>query len=130
MVGNMAEPLRLTSIRFRNYKSFKDYSISFTSFNVLVGPNTGDVNLYALTMNSPVNRIDPLGLVSFEWDRFCQDFPWLRPADKCKNGHLGQICRTACWAAGTACSPSEPAFIAGLAGCGAAANVCSEACPL
>jgi energy-coupling factor transporter ATP-binding protein EcfA2 len=35
----MNERLRITSIRFRNYKAFKDYSISLTSFNVLVGPN-------------------------------------------------------------------------------------------
>jgi energy-coupling factor transporter ATP-binding protein EcfA2 len=35
----MTEKLRITSIRFRNYKAFSDYSISFGSFNVLVGPN-------------------------------------------------------------------------------------------
>jgi energy-coupling factor transporter ATP-binding protein EcfA2 len=31
--------LRITSVRFRNYKAFSDYSISFSQFNVLVGPN-------------------------------------------------------------------------------------------
>lgn len=35
----MSEKLRITSIRFRNYKAFQDFSISLTSFNVLVGPN-------------------------------------------------------------------------------------------
>lgn len=35
----MSEKLRITSIRFRNYKAFSDYSISLSPFNVLVGPN-------------------------------------------------------------------------------------------
>jgi energy-coupling factor transporter ATP-binding protein EcfA2 len=35
----MSERLRITSIRFRNYKAFRDYSISLNPFNVLVGPN-------------------------------------------------------------------------------------------
>ena len=35
----MGERLRITSIRFRNYKAFEDYSISLSPFNVLVGPN-------------------------------------------------------------------------------------------
>ena len=35
----MSEKLRITSIRFRNYKAFRDYSISLNPFNVLVGPN-------------------------------------------------------------------------------------------
>lgn len=35
----MAEQVRITSARFRNYKAFRDYSISFGPFNVLVGPN-------------------------------------------------------------------------------------------
>ncbi|MGB7748437.1 MAG: AAA family ATPase [Verrucomicrobiia bacterium] len=35
----MSEKLRITSIRFRNYKAFRDYSISLAPFNVLVGPN-------------------------------------------------------------------------------------------
>jgi hypothetical protein len=35
----MSERLRITSIRFRNYKAFREYSISFNRFNVLVGPN-------------------------------------------------------------------------------------------
>ena len=35
----MSEKLRITSIRFRNYKAFRDYSISLNAFNVLVGPN-------------------------------------------------------------------------------------------
>ncbi len=35
----MSEKLRITSIRFRNYKAFTDYSISLGRFNVLVGPN-------------------------------------------------------------------------------------------
>jgi hypothetical protein len=35
----MSEKLRITSIRFRNYKVFRDYSISLNPFNVLVGPN-------------------------------------------------------------------------------------------
>ncbi|MDE3068242.1 MAG: AAA family ATPase, partial [Verrucomicrobiota bacterium] len=35
----MNEKLRITSIRFRNYKAFDDYSISLNPFNVLVGPN-------------------------------------------------------------------------------------------
>ena len=30
---------RITSVRFANYKAFKDYSASFRDFNVLVGPN-------------------------------------------------------------------------------------------
>lgn len=29
----------ITSVRFTNYKAFKEYSISFRGFNVLVGPN-------------------------------------------------------------------------------------------
>jgi len=39
MMADMKEKLRITSIRFRNYKAFKDFSISLGSFNVLVGPN-------------------------------------------------------------------------------------------
>jgi energy-coupling factor transporter ATP-binding protein EcfA2 len=35
----MSDRLRITSVRFRNYKAFRDYSISFGLFNVLVGPN-------------------------------------------------------------------------------------------
>ena len=35
----MCERLRITSIRFRNYKAFADYSVSLNAFNVLVGPN-------------------------------------------------------------------------------------------
>ena len=35
----MRERLRITSIRFHNYKAFDDYSIGFALFNVLVGPN-------------------------------------------------------------------------------------------
>jgi energy-coupling factor transporter ATP-binding protein EcfA2 len=35
----MSERLRIASVRFRNYKAFRDYSISFCPFNVLVGPN-------------------------------------------------------------------------------------------
>ncbi|HEY1719567.1 MAG TPA: ATP-binding protein [Verrucomicrobiae bacterium] len=35
----MSEKLQITSIRFRNYKAFGDYSISLSPFNVLVGPN-------------------------------------------------------------------------------------------
>jgi len=35
----MSERLRITSIRFRNYKAFDEYSISLNTFNVLVGPN-------------------------------------------------------------------------------------------
>jgi energy-coupling factor transporter ATP-binding protein EcfA2 len=35
----MNENVRITSIRFRNYKAFEDYSVSLTQFNVLVGPN-------------------------------------------------------------------------------------------
>src|SRR5258706_9757879 len=35
----MSERLRITSIRFHNYKAFEDYSISLGPFNVLVGPN-------------------------------------------------------------------------------------------
>ena len=35
----MSEKLRISSIRFRNYKAFRDYSISLNPFNVLVGPN-------------------------------------------------------------------------------------------
>jgi predicted ATPase len=35
----MSEKLRITSIRFRIYKAFRDYSISLNPFNVLVGPN-------------------------------------------------------------------------------------------
>jgi len=37
--NKMSERLRITSIRFRNYKAFRDYSISLNPFNVLVGPN-------------------------------------------------------------------------------------------
>ncbi len=29
----------ITSIHFRNYKAFRDYSVSLNDFNVLVGPN-------------------------------------------------------------------------------------------
>lgn len=29
----------IKSIRFQNYKSFKDYTVHFTDFNILVGPN-------------------------------------------------------------------------------------------
>src|SRR5882724_3360263 len=35
----MAEKLRISSIRFRNYKAFEEYSVSLGTFNVLVGPN-------------------------------------------------------------------------------------------
>src|SRR5262245_46299934 len=35
----MDERRRITSIRFRNYKAFKEFSISLGPFNVLVGPN-------------------------------------------------------------------------------------------
>ena len=35
----MNSRLRITSIRFYNYKAFKEYSVSLTEFNVLVGPN-------------------------------------------------------------------------------------------
>jgi energy-coupling factor transporter ATP-binding protein EcfA2 len=35
----MNEKLLITSIHFRNYKAFRDYSISLNPFNVLVGPN-------------------------------------------------------------------------------------------
>src|SRR5881394_1062010 len=35
----MIEKPRITSIRFRSYKAFRDYSISLRQFNVLVGPN-------------------------------------------------------------------------------------------
>jgi len=35
----MSERIRINSIRFRNYKAFRDYSISLSPFNVLVGPN-------------------------------------------------------------------------------------------
>ena len=35
----MNERLRITSVRFRNYKAFRDYSVSFSPFSVLVGPN-------------------------------------------------------------------------------------------
>jgi predicted ATPase len=30
---------RITSIRFKNYKVFKSFSVSIKDFNVLVGPN-------------------------------------------------------------------------------------------
>ena len=33
------EPLRISSIRFRNYKAFDDFTVSLSAFNVLVGPN-------------------------------------------------------------------------------------------
>ena len=39
MNAGQSETLRITSIRFRNYKAFEDYSISLGPFNVLVGPN-------------------------------------------------------------------------------------------
>ena len=35
----MNEKPRISSIRFRNYKAFADYSVSLGPFNVLVGPN-------------------------------------------------------------------------------------------
>ena len=35
----MGECLRITSIRFRNYKAFEVFSVSLSAFNVLVGPN-------------------------------------------------------------------------------------------
>src|SRR4051812_17419930 len=31
--------VRITSVRFSNYKAFKEYSASFRDFDVLVGPN-------------------------------------------------------------------------------------------
>lgn len=31
--------LRISSIRFKNYKAFREYSVTLQSFNVLVGPN-------------------------------------------------------------------------------------------
>src|SRR5688572_12513587 len=30
---------RITSIQFKNYKAFSDFSVSLNDFNVLVGPN-------------------------------------------------------------------------------------------
>lgn len=35
----MTESQRFTSIRFKNFKAFKNYSVSLKAFNVLVGPN-------------------------------------------------------------------------------------------
>lgn len=35
----MGERLRITSIKFKNYKAFSDYSVALNAFNVLVGPN-------------------------------------------------------------------------------------------
>lgn len=32
-------PSHFTSIRFRNYKAFKNFSVALTAFNILVGPN-------------------------------------------------------------------------------------------
>jgi len=31
--------LHITSINFKNYKTFKQFSVTFTEFNILVGPN-------------------------------------------------------------------------------------------
>src|ERR1700753_777656 len=35
----MNEPLHFTSVRFRRYKAFRDFSLSLQRFNILVGPN-------------------------------------------------------------------------------------------
>ncbi len=35
----MSSKVRITSIKFKNYKAFRDYSVSLKGFNVLVGPN-------------------------------------------------------------------------------------------
>ena len=35
----MAELVRFTSVRFHNFKAFKNYSVSLSPFNILVGPN-------------------------------------------------------------------------------------------
>jgi AAA domain, putative AbiEii toxin, Type IV TA system len=35
----MNHKVRLRSVRFRNFKAFRDYSMSLRSFNVMVGPN-------------------------------------------------------------------------------------------
>jgi energy-coupling factor transporter ATP-binding protein EcfA2 len=35
----LANPLRITSVRFSRYKAFRDYSVSLERFNILVGPN-------------------------------------------------------------------------------------------
>ena len=37
----------------------------------------GGINLYRFVGNAPVNKFDKNGLLSFDWDRFCRDFPWL-----------------------------------------------------
>lgn len=31
--------LHITSFKFTNYKSFKNYSVALTNFNILIGPN-------------------------------------------------------------------------------------------
>ncbi len=35
----MTESIHFTSVRFRRYKAFRDYSLSLQRFNILVGPN-------------------------------------------------------------------------------------------
>ncbi len=35
----MSDSLRITSIKFKNYKAFREYSVALNRFNVLVGPN-------------------------------------------------------------------------------------------
>lgn len=35
----MTKPTRITSLKFRNYKGFEDFSVALRDFNVLVGPN-------------------------------------------------------------------------------------------
>jgi len=35
----MASEVTITSVRFRNFKAFKDFSVSLDHMNILVGPN-------------------------------------------------------------------------------------------
>jgi energy-coupling factor transporter ATP-binding protein EcfA2 len=78
---------RITSIHFKNYKSFKNFSISLNKFNILVGPNNagkstiiGSLKLLSEGIRKarskrPVPIRDPKGLLIKGYQIDLQDVP-------------------------------------------------------
>jgi recombinational DNA repair ATPase RecF len=83
----MTDSTHFTSVRFRRYKAFRDYSLSFRRFNILVGPNNsgkstvlGAFRILAegirkASARNPVLITGPQGLTQgYSVDRVCDKF--------------------------------------------------------
>lgn len=65
--------LRITSIQFKNYKSFNHFSIALSSFNILVGPNNagkstiiGSLKILAEGIRRAKAKL-PKSIIIFDW---------------------------------------------------------------